>query len=727
MSVFRLLRSGLIVVLLMTSVSAAHAADFTEFLLRPERMKTGESPLPILVQFTPSSVATEAKLVLQLDSRLTSGIHFSTNPGSYTTSTAGIPAGTTALTPTGGIAASVSGHTITFDISDLSSGTTYAFFITGGFSANSSPRTYMTVASTKTAGDVTIDTANVWTEVITDDQITVTGTVPPLASSMQLNFDTSAPLTVNQGDVLTYTIRYQSNETTTTPMTLQAEWYEGTIDGAASPSVDVVSYQPGSSTRAYGNTEPVIDLSNNTITWTIPAIPANAGEQSVSFELKASDSYTGNKKVRFPVAARITHPSSVGDVVVYRDYLYDQNQSSPAAPTETIAPSVTQSPMVPPTSTTTNTGTRITSVLITAISATSVTIDVETNINALLSLSYGTSKTLLGNSVFDARSSRFHSFTLANLSPDSTYYFRLFESSGGRAFPLSELYSFQTAQQSLAANTSAPRLLNAAQSWGFLYSLILTNGGEAIPLLIAPKETVMDLQFSIPNSSAITSATLTLRPTRVLGIDSENNSSYQSQSATATHISNGIHVVKLMLPNTSGTNHIVLQYEDVYGNKTEHILAQMTTVEPLRIQNQQGNALVGSSALISRYNEKTKLFEVLPDSASSIHNPSVANDDGIVPIPFYPGKYSVVVSFDGYESKTMVYTINPKQQEDLPLVTLERLLVTPSTTLQAISSSVSSLPQKLVTTSVPIWMLLVSIMVHVIGALMWLKRIRSRS
>ncbi len=632
------------------------AGNFAGVMMRSERTKVGLNPTPILVEVTPATLGTENKLTFQLDSRLTSGTHFSTTAGDYTTDTSDLPAGFTALPLSSATATNVSGQTVTFGINDLTVGTSYAFYITGGFPVNPAATQYMTIMSTATSGDVVIDTQNVWTETHSNDQITITATVPPAQGDFNLSVDTDAPLTVDQHAVLTYTLFYSSGMTSSTPLTLQAQWYQGTIEGASSPSVDVVSYQAGSSTKAYGEIEAIIDLSRNTITWTIPSLPSGVGEQSVSFQLKTRDSYTGGKKVVFPVRARITHPSSVTDMEVLRTYVYTQESS------------ITPSTPVPTPFFDTSAPVTITSIQPRTITPTSLTIDVETSAPILLTTLCGQDRTRLGNTVVDPKAVSRHSVTLPNLTPNTKYYFRFYALIDGELRPLSEIFTLQTALQTTEGNTG-PLLLSASEFWG---NLFLALGGQtqtSVPQLISAVNQVVDLEFAIPGS-AIQTATVFIQDAQVLGITSADNTEYQTSQSTAMQIGPTLFATKILLPATKGTYALMLKTNDVYGNMQEYQLARVLTVLPLKVTDLTGKPVEGAQILLSKYNEQTKLFDVIPDSAMSLHNPMFSDEVGVVTTPFFTGKYEAIISKDGFETQKLVYTINPKQDEDLPQVIL---------------------------------------------------------
>lgn len=180
--------SLLIALLLLQTVFALWAAPKTQAAaagntyMRCDRMKASTAPGSCLVVFTTSSVAfTEAYIKVTLDTEWVSTTNFSTTAANYTVSTAGIPAGTTAMP---GVATSdlVSGQTIRFPVTALTNSTTYAFFITGtGLISNpTASTTILHTVFSRDSGDATTgDTKDIAVPTISDDQIAVTASVAP--------------------------------------------------------------------------------------------------------------------------------------------------------------------------------------------------------------------------------------------------------------------------------------------------------------------------------------------------------------------------------------------------------------------------------------------------------------------------------------------------------------------------------------------------------------------
>ncbi len=170
--------------------------------MRASRMQAGQAPGSVLVVFQTSSVVfTETLFKITLDSEWVSATNFSATAGNYTISTAGLPAGVTAM-PGVATATNVTANTISFPITDLTISTTYGFFITGtGLILNpAATTTQVHTLFTTNAVPTTNDTKDINVPTITADQITVTATVPP-TFSIALGSTTAALGTLSTGSI----------------------------------------------------------------------------------------------------------------------------------------------------------------------------------------------------------------------------------------------------------------------------------------------------------------------------------------------------------------------------------------------------------------------------------------------------------------------------------------------------------------------------------------------
>ncbi len=179
------LGSALLVLLLVAipflRVPVTHAANFQQAYARFDRMKASVTG-NVLIVVKPATVATEGKLLVTFPAGFTVA-------ASPTVNTTGLPTGVTALP--GSITVAGAGQVATISsVTDLTVGTLYGVNIATGIT-NSTAGTYTTTIATQTSGAAAIDSTDVATRIITDDQIVVSAVVPP-SFSFTLSGNTDA-------------------------------------------------------------------------------------------------------------------------------------------------------------------------------------------------------------------------------------------------------------------------------------------------------------------------------------------------------------------------------------------------------------------------------------------------------------------------------------------------------------------------------------------------------
>lgn len=123
----------------------------------------------------------------------------------WTVTTTNLPSGATAW-PGIGTASGVSGQTVTFPSNDLSTGTLYCFNFSGTSTLTNSTAGNDKTATiiTRTGGSVPIDTINYALSIISEDQISVTATVPS-TFSFALGSNTAALGSISTSSVTSAT------------------------------------------------------------------------------------------------------------------------------------------------------------------------------------------------------------------------------------------------------------------------------------------------------------------------------------------------------------------------------------------------------------------------------------------------------------------------------------------------------------------------------------------
>lgn len=157
------------------------AANLTNASIRPDRMAISLTT-PHLVVLTPATVGTEASVKITFDA----GYDVSAAAATVTGVSAASPYhGLTLTNLPGALTVSVASQEVTVATSDLTVGTTYAFYLTGIVNPGTTGEKVNTIA-TQTSGPATIDSSRATTYIVTDnggntdsDQIVVTASVAP--------------------------------------------------------------------------------------------------------------------------------------------------------------------------------------------------------------------------------------------------------------------------------------------------------------------------------------------------------------------------------------------------------------------------------------------------------------------------------------------------------------------------------------------------------------------
>lgn len=184
-----------LIIPLMTSNSVS-AADLGTATVRFDRMQIS-TPTTGTVCAKPTTVGTEATVQVTFPTGYTLG-----TAGNFTTSTSNLawPTGGTAWVGIG-TATNVSGQVVTFPSGELAVGTLYCFNWTNSAAVtvkSSASGSNTGTITTQATGPTTIDTAGFSTASITNDQITVTATVPSTFSfALSGNTDTLGTLSTS--------------------------------------------------------------------------------------------------------------------------------------------------------------------------------------------------------------------------------------------------------------------------------------------------------------------------------------------------------------------------------------------------------------------------------------------------------------------------------------------------------------------------------------------------
>jgi len=258
---------------------------------------------------------------------------------------------------------------------------------------------------------------------------------------------------------------------------------------------------------AYGSTPAVVDTVNKTITWTIDSFPGNTTNQTVTFELKTNDSYTGDKNVSFNVSARtISGPTVTPDQTVTQTYLYDAGLAPTPTPTAAPAPqNANMASAITPTvaeasPTPAPAPFAFSNVYVYTVSQLKAQISIATNRNATSTVQYGTSPTALSQNVSNPTPLEQAIITLPNLNPDTAYYFRTTVTDSYGNSLKSDIFTFRTAVVSEVVLINPQSLIVISNS-NFLVNpeAQKTDGQPQKNAIVVPSSTNLKFNFHFPN------------------------------------------------------------------------------------------------------------------------------------------------------------------------------------------------------------------------------------
>jgi hypothetical protein len=538
--------------------------------------------------------------------------------------------------------------------------------------------------------------------------------VPPRASDLQL---LTAPdpdkSTYEQNEEFAVQITYGSNLSFAAPMTIVAQWSQGTIQGHSSPSEDILDYVVDSATAAYGSTQPVIDTINRTITWTISSFPAQLTDQTMNFHLKINFNYTASQPLTFTIKSHLTDSqTTINALEITRSYQYNPLGPTPT-PTVTPTPSasnststLTQTPTptgTTPSSTPKPQGFTIRTVNIREISDESITVYLTTNQQSKSKITYGTSPNSLNQSVVDNSLDMEHQMILLNLFPDTKYYFKITVTNGNNKNYISDIFVVRTATTSDAPIIAKDTFIVTSSDKILVAPVNPTLDNlttQEQKTLVIPQSTTYDFRFSLTKAEPIKSIKVVLRKKKVVlgvntsmlaqlfGFNNQNDTALQNspevitptdvssinvKEVGLTEIQPGIFTGRLISNLPIGKYELFAVIADYNGNLTETKLSDIKVIKRFTTLSEDTKQPIEAARVyLSFYNSRSKKYDPLVSTLISIVNPSFTDSHGELPTVLTQGKYQALVSDLGYKDKTVDFTIGIGENDGFPIVYLEK-------------------------------------------------------
>lgn len=500
----------------------------------------------------------------------------------------------------------------------------------------------------------------------------VSASVPPQASNFQFTAATTydpkvSPVT--QSTTLEYVITYGASSSAgfDVPATITADWRSSD----AMTNVRILDYVPGSASNAYGNTPPVIDLENRTITWDIPVLPAGKTNQTVKFDLKTNSNYTGDGEIKFTVKATMNNQYvTMPQQTVTRVYKYKKD-SGGSTTTTTSTPTTTTTTAPPPAAPVQPALPQITNASFTSISDGNATLLIDTATPVKARISYGTSSRSLSSSLTTAEYALRTLLTLDDLLPNTNYYLRLLLTDQEGRERTSETFTFRTAERSTPPDLEENIIVLTSNGNILVSDIQRANAAYQIALLTPDSD--YEFTYAMRNKIALNSIEAVVR-NKVLGItDQVYAQAPQTITIPMREKSPSVYVASLRTLSP-GTFEVSVRITDENGNITEQKVTELKVIPHLSVIDKETNEPISDSRVFfTRYNGTTGQYEPLSQELfKNIPNPSYTDISGLVRVNLPQGKYQAHLSAFGYDPTTVDFTLGTNPGEEFPQVLLEK-------------------------------------------------------
>jgi len=507
-----------------------------------------------------------------------------------------------------------------------------------------------------------------------DEDIAVTGTVPPKQADFQFEFlITDGKSNASQDETLSYQIKYGAENSAgfTTSSTIVVD-YNSTI----------LDYIVGSAGNGYGGATPVVDVNNKTITWSIN-LPRNTLNQTINFQLKTNSSNISSSATNFTIKAKMSNQYvNMPNKTITQAYQYN---SSLVTPTPTSVPAATSTPTKGPTPTGIITPTKtptptpkakaklvLSGVSFSKISYNSATINFQTNPAAKATLAYGTAANNLGQSIGLSEDTS-HSVSIENLSAEKTYYFQISATDPSGQKITSDIFTFKTAEDSSVAPTFENNVVVITSSGNVLLSESKDKDRPGNATALVAADTPYEITYRVRQKISLKSIQAVMKKNIALGIQSQKVLGTSEIITTMIEKEPGVYVARIKT-DIAGVFDVFVRMHDTKGNITEEKVAKTKIMPPLSVYDKDTQSPISDSRIFIEYlNPDTKKYEKLTgEKFENIPNPIFTDQNGIARTVLPSGKYRAQVGAFGYDAKEITFTLGANSGDEFPQVVLKK-------------------------------------------------------
>ncbi|HSW47513.1 MAG TPA: hypothetical protein VLG67_00375, partial [Candidatus Saccharimonadales bacterium] len=603
---------------LILNPQVAHAGFLTQTTIRTDR-QASLAQTTGLVCAQPAGAGVENSVEVSFPNSFS----VSTTTSNWTVSTANLPS---AAVPWPGIdtASNVSSKTVTFPSSDLSPGTLYCF--------NWNNKQAITLGSvgqqdnagitTKTAGNAIIDSKIFPLYTTNNDKLTVTAFIDPLSRVADLNIegfpDTSK--TITQDQEIKITLSYRQNSNSSYPMEISSEWDQGLINDTDS-YIDMLFYEDGSASSTDSGKDPIVDVANKRITWIVPEFPPSENFHQVSYKLKVRHDIPTDNTIKVSIKA---FGRFVNSPLPERSINYSVKRSFPGITPE----SINTVPL------------KFTHIDLDEVANTYFSINFQTSRPTSFTLLYGDTPTELKQKISGLDLETLHKVKIANLLPNTQYYFKIVARDQLGNIITSDLYTVTTASEKETIT------LNRDDFTVFWRKYFLLS--QAVNTVVIPQNKPITVTARIGDSANFFKIIALFKNDKVLGInniDPEAN----VEETPLVEILPGISSGEIQAPSKKGVYTINFGLTDVRGGiYTKSAPYKFYVSDPLRVIDKKTKRPIENATVkILKYEEGLKQFTPLSNSFAI---QSQTDEKGELDVVLPTGVYSIQVESPRYKS-----------------------------------------------------------------------------
>ena len=497
------------------------------------------------------------------------------------------------------------------------------------------------------------------------DNMNVSATVQPSTANYQFDLgEEYGRSNISQQTQYTYVITYgaqQSAYFNTADTVITLNWG----NDLAPNNLHMFDYVVGSASYGYENAPPIIDVTNRTITWIIPSLPAGTTDQKLYVALYSNTYDIPDHPFSVSLTATMSNQYvTMPEQTLEQTYTYKVPQPGPQPTPIPQQPTPTPTPTPQPS--------QITNVAITNVSNDTAAVRIETIGPSNVTVDYGTSPHNLNQLVSTKGYYYPNTVSFNNLLSDTWYYFRITSTDLSGQTNYSELYSFKTANKPLSIN-SDNNIIVFSTNGHVLLSDLQSQSNILNPSVILPINNDYEIAYTVENNSHLKSIDA-LIINKVLG----QNTFMASDQPAELIIPMEEKAHSLYVANveslTMGLYQVDVRLQDDNGDIVEKKIADLKVIPHLTVYAQDTDKPLADARVFFYYfDAQTNSYQPLSSQLfGPIQNPSYTNSLGQSMIILPAGNYRVDESALLYDEKSVDFVIGPGSGQNFPILYLKR-------------------------------------------------------